>query len=247
MAFCRINFVGRSLRMDARMNVICPEEPGRYPVLYLLHGLSHDADTWWRHGRVERHAAGLPLIVVMPEGQRGFYCNDPRPTGMACEDHIVRDVVGLVDGMFPTIPRRGARAIAGMSMGGYGAMMLALRHPDVFSVAAPIAPAIFFAHDLKREGPAGVHDLARALPKGQYDCFALARRMARTRARLAVRICCGAEDGLLPCNREFHRHLSKLGLQHEFIETPGRHNSDYWDAQLPEVLAYVTANLTRKG
>ena len=70
-------------------------------------------------------------MVVCPDGGRGFYANDPRPGGLAWEDHIVSDLVGFVDATFPTVAAPRGRAVAGLSMGGYGAMMLGLRHPEV--------------------------------------------------------------------------------------------------------------------
>ena len=136
MALCSVQLFGESIQKASGMNVILPDAQGPFGVLYLLHGLSDDHTIWCRRTSIERYAAELPLIVVMPDGHRSFYCNDPRPGGCAYEDHIVTDVVGFVDRTFPTIADRAGRAIGGLSMGGYGAMMLALRHPDLFSVWA---------------------------------------------------------------------------------------------------------------
>ena len=135
MALCEVRFRGQSIEKQTGMNVILPDGEGPFPVLYLLHGLSDDYTIWHRRTSIERYVEAQPLIVVMPDGHRSFYCNDPRPGGLAYEDHIVTDVVDVVERTFPVIADRGARAIAGLSMGGYGAIMLGLRHPDVFSVA----------------------------------------------------------------------------------------------------------------
>jgi putative tributyrin esterase len=246
MALLTIEYAAKALRKSTSMTVIVPETAERqppFPVLYLLHGLSHDHGAWLRNTNVYRYASEHSLIVVMPDGQRNFYCNDPRPDGLAFEDHIIHDVIPFIDRTFPTLAQRSARAIAGMSMGGYGAMMLALRHPGLFSTVCPLAPAIFFAHDLKREGPAGVQGFAAALPPGKYDCFKLARCFDPTRHQLAIRIGCGQDDSLLDVNRQFHDQLEALGVAHEFVVTPGGHNSLYSDANLPAVLDYVMAQV----
>src|SRR5215207_2344427 len=138
----------------------------RYPVAYYLHGHAGDEWNWVRAGRIDRTldsliAGGVPeMIVVMPDGDDGWYttwnnlgnnadCRRSTPPGRRSEsvdafcvpwpkydDYITRDLVARVDSVYRTIPSRTARAIAGLSMGGYGAVSLALAYPDVFSAAA---------------------------------------------------------------------------------------------------------------
>ena len=242
MALCTVHYRGKSIAKDAVMNVILPEGEGPWPVLYLLHGLSDDHSAWQRRTSLERHAAALPLIIVMPDGHRSFYCNDPRPGGGRYEAHLVQDVVGFIDRTFPTIPRRGGRAVAGLSMGGYGAIMLALRHPDVYSVACSHSGALFFTHRPNAKRP-DVQAYAKALGPKTYDCFDLARKLKRSKRRLALRLDCGTDDGLLAANREFHAHLAKLGLAHEYAEFPGGHNWAYWDEHVQQTLGFVMKNL----
>jgi len=118
------------------MNVIFPEigvgEPP-FPVFYLLHGLSDDHTSWARRTSIERYVAPLPLIVVMPDGGRGFYCDAVE--GPAYERHVIEDVIGFVDRTCQTIPERKGRVIGGLSMGGYGALKLALKFPHLFCSA----------------------------------------------------------------------------------------------------------------
>ena len=247
MAFCTVHFRAKSIGKDTGLNVFLPEADGPLPVLYLLHGLSDDYTRWQRSTSLERYVAGLPLIVVMPDGHRNFYCNDPRPGGSAYEDHIVKDVVDLVDRTLPTIRSRRGRAIAGLSMGGYGAMMLAMRHPDMFSAACSHSGALFFAHARRAKRP-GVQAFADALPARKYDCFSLARKLKKGRHRLALRLDCGLDDKLLASNREFHAHLGRLGIDHEYAEYPGSHNWGYWDEHIQQTLEFVTKKLRiRKG
>lgn len=243
MAFCAIQFFGESIQKASGMHVIVPETPGPFPALYLLHGLSDDHTIWHRRTSIERYAADRGLIVVMPDGHRSWYCNDPRPGGLAYEDHIVKDVVGFVDRTFPTVNARGGRAIAGLSMGGYGALMLAMRHADMFAAACAHSAAV----GLFRRPPEDRPDVAaaiEALPRRRYDCFALAKRLARSPRRLAIRMDCGTEDFLIERNREFHAHLDALGVEHTYAEYPGEHTWAYWDTHVQETLDFAAAHVS---
>jgi S-formylglutathione hydrolase FrmB len=237
-------FFGNSIQKATSLCAILPNKPGRFPVLYLLHGLSDDHTMWHRRTRIEWYVRDLPLIVVCPDGHRSWYCNQPWPGGMAYEDHIYKDVVGYVDQTFPTIPAARSRAIAGLSMGGFGAMMLAMRHPDVFRTAVSHSGAV----QVTAKNLANRPDLTAIIdgsPKGAYDCFALARKLARSRKTLNLRLDCGTEDFLIEHNRAFHAHLGKLGVAHEYAEHPGTHDWDYWDAHIQETLQFVTRKVAR--
>ncbi|MFW6133175.1 MAG: alpha/beta hydrolase, partial [Planctomycetota bacterium] len=191
---------------------------------------------------IERYAEGRRLIVVMPDGHRRFYVNDPRPGGFACEDHIVRDVVGFVDRAFPTIRGRRGRGVAGLSMGGYGALMLALRHPEAFSAAVSHSGALRFAHE-GRAINEDIRPLDEACRGADYDLWRLARRHTRRRRKVALRLDCGTEDGTLAMNRRFHVRLEELGIDHEYVENPGGHDWAYWDRHVVDTLSFVTRHL----
>lgn len=248
MALCTMHFGSGSLGKQEAMNVIVPDGRGPYPVLYLLHGLSDDYTIWSRRTSIERYLEGRRLIVVMPDTHRFFYVNDPRPGGLAYEDHLLRDVIGTVDNTFPTIRSRRSRAVAGLSMGGYGAMMMGLRHADKFSAAVSHSGAFGFAQAdfAERLSIPDAVALSEALPAGEYDVFELAKRHAGKRSRVALRFDCGTDDGLLDVNRRFHAHLDELGIPHEYAEHPGGHGWDYWDAHVRETLDFVCDHVRRK-
>jgi len=246
MVLCTVHFRSESIRKQDGINVLIPDiGKGPFAVLYLLHGHSDDYTIWSRRTSLERYAQGRKLIIVMPDGHLSYYVNDPRTGGCAYEDHIVKDVVGFVDRVFPTIRSRRARALAGLSMGAYGAMMLGMRHPETFSVLSSHSAPFDFAHRDRPERP-GLSALTSALPKGKYDCFTLARKLKEARRRLAIRFDCGTEDFLLESNRAFHKHLTKLGIKHEYAENPGEHNWTYWDEHIQETLDFVTENLAKR-
>ena len=126
MSLCTVHFRGKSIGKQTAMNVILPDEgKGPFPVLYLLHGCGDDYTTWLRRTSIERYLANKKLIVVMVDGGLSFYVNSEQFG--AYEDHLIKDIVGYVQRTFPASPLKKHRAIAGLSMGGFGAMLLGLK------------------------------------------------------------------------------------------------------------------------
>ena len=245
MAVLRLGFFGRSLSKQTNMTVMLPEDAaqdGPYPVLYLLHGLSDDDSIWGRRTSIERYVAGMPLIVVMPDGGRGFYTDAAR--GYAYESHVMQDVIGLVDRFFPTIPSREGRVIGGLSMGGYGAMKLALKHPDCFCSVASHSSAFDIGKIL--DNPERHDEFSRIFgddpAEGGNDVFRLAEQIDRDLLP-AIRFDCGVDDGLIEHNRAFHAHLEELGIPHEYEEFPGQHEWGYWDEHIRQALEFHAAAL----
>ncbi|MHC4716419.1 MAG: alpha/beta hydrolase, partial [Planctomycetota bacterium] len=226
MALCNVRFSGKAANKACGMAVILPDAgDGPFPVLYLLHGYSDDHTIWCRRTRIEWYVREMPLMVVMPDGLHSFYCNDPRPGGFAGEDHIIQDVMGFVERTFPGLRERDGRAVAGLSMGGYGAMMLGLRHPEMFCAISAHSSAFDFAHQPLAERHE-INTLAGALPAGDYDCFALSEKIKQAGSAPAIRFDCGTDDVLIQSNRDFHAHLERICLEHEYAEFPGEHQCD---------------------
>lgn len=249
MAFATINYFSKSLQKASSFNVVFPDDPAiprPWAVFYLLHGLSDDHTIWMRRTSVERYVAGLPLVVVMPDGGRGWYSNAVSPPGLKYEDDLIKDVVGLVDRTFPVKAERSGRAIGGLSMGGYGAVKLGLKHHEMFASVNSHSGALGFAHrseDKSRELSPEFRSLVGPNPKGgDNDPFALAERIDHGRVP-ALRIDCGASDFLIEENRAFHKHLEALHLPHEYEEFPGGHDWAYWDKHVQEAIAFHVRNL----
>lgn len=242
MASCTMQFHSLSLQKASSMNVILPdrhESQGPFPVFYLLHGLSDDHTIWSRRTSIERYVEGLPLIVVMPDGGRGFFCDASQ--GAPHESHIVRDVIGFTDRFFNTIPSRQGRAIGGLSMGGYGAVKLALKFPDLFCSATSHSGVLALAS--RRDLPDELKlILGPSYTGGRDDVFALAESVPRE-AVPAIRFDCGIDDELLEDNRSFHGHLQTLGIPHEYEEFPGGHSWPYWDTHVQEAVAFHRRSL----
>lgn len=226
MAVAHLSYFNKALEKEVAFCAILPDRqdaPGPYPVYYLLHGLSDDYTAWLRWTSIERYVRDLPLIVVMPDGDRCFYCDIPG--GPAYEKALIEDLIPFVDRYFPTVAERGGRVIGGLSMGGYGAIKLALKFPELFCSAV---------------GHSGAYNVVKNADRGlaEADCpFALAEKLGKSQAP-AIRFDCGIDDGLLESNREFHAHLEKLGIPHEYEEFPGGHGWEYWDEQVQEAIAF---------
>ncbi|MGD2173815.1 MAG: alpha/beta hydrolase family protein [Candidatus Brocadiaceae bacterium] len=244
MAIMRVGFFGDSIGKQADMTVILPEieTPPPYPALYLLHGLSDDDTIWTRRTSLERYVAEMPLVVVMPDGGRGFYTDAVR--GPDWEKHIMQDVIGFAERFFPLIPERSGRVIGGLSMGGYGSMKLALKYPEWFCSVVAHSSAFDLSARLKDPERAEEFSLifGQAPAGGDNDVFALAEQVDRT-VLPAIRFDCGTEDGLLVENRRFHQHLQELGIEHEYAEFPGGHEWAYWDGHIQEALSFHAAAL----
>lgn len=249
MACATIQYFSRSLKKASAFNVIFPDDPSKarpWSTFYLLHGLSDDHTIWARRTSIERYVQDLPLVVVMPDGGRGWYTNAVE--GYAHEDDVIRDIVGLVDRTFPVRAERAGRAIGGLSMGGYGAVKLGLKHHEMFCSVNSHSGALAFARDEKK-GKELSPEFARIFgpsPKdGPEDPFAIVDQIDHGRIP-AIRIDCGTEDFLLDHNRDFHKHLEERHIPHEYEEYTGNHNWSYWDQHVQEAIAFHARNLKIK-
>ncbi|MFO0811362.1 MAG: alpha/beta hydrolase-fold protein [Gemmataceae bacterium] len=139
--------VGRTMKYNIVLPAKYEQTTDRYPVLYLLHGYSGNYNNWGRMG-VPRSAHLYDLIVVMPDGGNSWYVNwakSEEGQKNNWEDAIVKDLVGHVDATYRTIAKREGRAINGLSMGGYGGLMLGLKHPDMFCSIGSHSGALSYA------------------------------------------------------------------------------------------------------
>jgi putative tributyrin esterase len=149
-----VEFDSASISRAMKYNIVLPanyeKTSARYPVLYLLHGLSGNYTHWSRMG-VPAYARAYDLIVVMADGGNSWYVNWAKSNPSQknnWEDAMVKDLVGHVDANFRTIAKREGRAINGLSMGGYGGLMLGLRHPDLFCSIGSHSGAVGYARQV---------------------------------------------------------------------------------------------------
>ena len=242
MAIVNATFYSAALGKQCQMNVILPDT-GKppFPVYYLLHGRSDDYSAWMRWTRIENYVSNRPMAVVMPDGFLGFYCDNV--AGGSYAKYMLEDVVGFVEKTFHVQKQRGGRCIGGLSMGGYGAVHLALLRPEMFVSANSHSGAL--AHGSKHVKIKGNADYERVFGKGPAtigsvrDLFAQSAKLKKKGTRLPkLRIDCGTEDFLLEHNRLYHAHLETLRIPHEYQEFPGPHEWNYWDLHVREALDF---------
>ena len=132
-------FHSASLNRDMRYRVLLPHGyrtgTKRFAVLYLLHGLYGDYTNWTSNTKLAQYAGPFPLLIVMPDAGDSWYINSATVPKDKFEDYIVEDLIPEIDSHFRTIPKRSGRAIAGLSMGGYGEVKVGLKHPLVVAFA----------------------------------------------------------------------------------------------------------------
>lgn len=210
--------------------------------MMLLHGLSDDETIWSRRTSIERYVENLPLIVVMPDGARSFYCDavDGFKYGTAIGSELPR----LIESWFPTKP---GWAIGGLSMGGYGALRLGLTYRERFTSINSHSGALAFGHSDGGQGDFG-HEFRRVLGTsfagGPNDLYTLAEAAKKdSRPAPKIRIDCGKDDFLIQSNRDYHEHLQKISYDHEYAEFPGEHTWSYWDTHIQEALSFHRKNL----
>lgn len=231
-----------------------------FPTFYLLHGRSDDHMTWTRRTRLEVYAAKYPLIVVMPDGHRGFYTDNA--DGPAWAKHIGEELPAVIERTFHAKPARSARAIGGLSMGGYGALRVGLGYADRFCSINSHSGAMGWSRfrdgktlalEAKRLNwtPLVQAEMKRIfgdkpLRGGVHDPLAHARKAQRAGRLPKILVDCGTEDFLIEANREFARDLARAKIPHVYREFPGAHDWDYWDLHIREALEFHAANLRIK-
>jgi putative tributyrin esterase len=222
------------------------EAARRYPVVYLLHGLFGGYDNWTKLTKLAEYSAAADVIIVTPEGKNGWYTDSAANPSDKFESHIVREVIPEVDKRYRTIAERRARAIGGLSMGGYGAVKLGLKFPEMFILAGSFSGALGAASISEKTFPGaigktidGIMGPVDSEARRSNDPFELIRRT--TPEKLGglpfIYFDCGTEDFLFQNNREFADLLVQKKVPHEFRQLPGGHDWKYWDRQVKEFLA----------
>ena len=213
---------------------------GEMPVLYLLHGLSENHSAWLRRSRADYYAEQAGIALVMPEVQRSFYCD--MACGLDYYTYVAEELPVLCRQMFRLSDRREDTFVAGLSMGGYGALKLALRRPGRCAAAGSFSGAT----DVRARLAASANGMAEkeiaSICGGclapEDDLFPLAEQAVKGGPIPALYISCGESDFMIEDNRRFHRHLDALGIGHTYEEWPGTHNWDFWDESIRRALGF---------
>ena len=255
MALLRCDFFSEVLEVGTSMTVLLPQageeqigissgptarqttaEDG-FPVLYLLHGLSDDSTAWLRYTSIERYAAAHGLAVVLPQVQRSFYADEAH--GERYFTFLSEELPGIVASFFRVSGRREDTFVAGLSMGGYGALKWALHQPERFAAAASLSGALDLEAVSQDEWR---KPLVQRVFDGRVgpgdDLFALLDA-ADVDTLPSLYVGCGAEDHLYEHNVRFVDAATAAGVDVHVDFRAGEHEWGLWDATIQDVLAWL--------
>ena len=237
-----------------------------YPVLYLLHGYTGNETDWIQFGQanyIADHAIAAgeitPMIIVTPDGRNDWYVNSSDGT-VLYEDMFINEIIPFIEKTYAVRGTKEFRAISGLSMGGHGSLIMALRHPELFSVCVPLSAAIYteeqwMSFDQESYdnyfGPIygkGLEGDARHTENfKKYSAINLVKNQpADSIARVKFYIDCGDDDFLTVGNSELHILMKEKEIPHEYRVRDGAHNWTYWQEALPDALEFISVSFTRK-
>ena len=216
------------------------ESSGKPPVLYLLHGMSDDHTIWGRRTNIERYVSELGIAVIMPCAGRSFYRNcNPQ---MRYWDFLSEELPDLVKKFFNVSDRREDTYVAGLSMGGYGALKLAFNHPERFAAAASFSGSLC-NYWLEKCNPVEYHYIfgnREDLAGTEDDLAGKAKALAESgKERPRIFMSCGTEDSLYGETLEYRDLLQNLGYDLTYQERPGSHNWGFWDQEIQTALEWM--------
>ncbi len=231
----------------------------KYPVLYLLHGLFGSYQNWVELTDLKTYAEDCNFIIVLPDAGDSWYTDGAGVGTERIETFFLEEFIPAVESLYEINGQKSLRAVAGISMGGYGALKFALKRPDLFSFAGSMSGA--FEAPLQHDEHHGtgwvnmgvsisnVFGDKDSLTRPENDVFRLVRRTNSKKIFEIPKlyIDCGKEDAFLNINRELVSLLEENGLDFEYKEVPGGHDWTYWNKQIKEILRIVGKHFLDNG
>ncbi|WP_223065990.1 alpha/beta hydrolase [Paenibacillus caui] len=254
MALIQCQFFSEVLSLSTQMTVILPQETsgqigmkgvtakGKHPVLYLLHGYSDDDTIWIRRTSIERYVSSLGLAVVMPNVHHSFYSD--MEYGNRYWTFLSEELPALAHSFFPLSDAREDNFVAGLSMGGYGALKWALRCPDKFAAAASLSGVLDLAAHIKSK-PFTLRGLELAfggkeVEGTEEDVLWLLEQTAKGQgAKPEIYQSCGTEDFLYEGNVKFKELAQQVNYETTTVFDAGDHTWEYWDKHIQDVLKWL--------
>lgn len=231
------------MKKDIKTVVIVPENytaKKRYPVVYLLHGYSDNYAKWVKTvPSIKNLATEHQMILVCPDGgYSSWYFDSPIDSTCQYESFITKDLVSFIDAGYSTIPNRMNRAITGLSMGGHGALYIAIRNQNVFAHAGSMSGGVDLRSSSKK------FDIAKRIGSietkpDEWDNRSVINMVDDLKNNdLDLIIDCGVSDFFYQINAALHRKLVALKINHDYIERPGNHSWEYWTNSIQYQLFY---------
>ena len=267
MAIIEVNFISQCLMRTVTFNAIIPADKfgpqaaaqqKAFKTLYLLHGIFGNYTDWVNGTRIQAWAEANDLAVIMPSGENRFYLDDEK-SGERYGEFIGRELVEFTRKLFPLSDRREDTFIAGLSMGGYGALRNGLKYAETFSYVAGLSSALIYAGLKDSDNSAPVFTFRRRYYEAIFgdlehivgsdkDPKALFRKLREENRPLPkLYMCCGTEDSLLAANRDLRDDLLANGADLTYEEGPGGHDWVFWDTYIRKILDWLPLGEAKAG
>ncbi len=231
-------------RVILPINYETSNEKTFYPTIYLLHGLTGHFNNWTDRTKLKEYAAKYKYIIVTPEGNNGWYSDSSAVANDKYESYIVQELIPEIEKKFRVQADRNHRAVAGLSMGGYGSIKFGLKYPQMFALVGSFSGALGATSYTEKTSAA----IGKALDsifgaedsdnRKSNDIFQIVKEMSADKIKNLpfIYLDCGTEDFLFRSNRDFVNVLIEKKIPHEFRQLPGAHDWKFWDAQIEEFL-----------
>ncbi|WPP49847.1 alpha/beta hydrolase [Catalinimonas niigatensis] len=261
-----LDIPSEAMRKNIRAAVVLPDSyahnSSAYPVLYLLHGGTGKFSDWHQKTPdkmlLHRLADQYNLIIVTPDGgATSYYFDSPLEQSSQYETHIARELIEKIDGSYRTVQDRKGRVIAGLSMGGHGAVFIATRHPELYFAAGSMS-GVMNINTASWKVP---EDFARSRaqnfasllgppkdslnPYPDYTAVGMTEQIKASGLKLIFD--CGTDDFLIDTNRDLHQKLLANETPHDYTERPGGHSWEYWENALPYQVLFFHKLLKANG
>ncbi len=242
MAIGKFNFLSRKLGFTTSFNVLLPdsiEKDEKVPVLYLLHGLSDDHNTWLVRTSIEMAVRTKKIAVCMPEAHKSFYLD--MYYGDQYYSYISSELPEIVAKFFPVDQKQ--QYIAGLSMGGYGALKAALCNPDQYKAVGSFSGVVDMASHVADSGEQRRDFFVRLfgpdliVKDTSNDLFYVTEKLKEKSP--PIYLSCGTEDFLYAYNVRFIKHCEEQGIRIKYHEEPANHTWDFWDRQIKSFLDFI--------
>jgi putative tributyrin esterase len=248
MAFLTMHTLSAQLKMTTLVNVILPDalrldEPlSEKKVLYLLHGLSDNGTGWLRRTNIEVYAEKYGLVVVMPSVDRSFYCDNVN--GQNYFTYITKELPDYLQKVFGLSRKKEQNFIAGLSMGGYGAMRAALTYPEQYFAVASFSGVLALEPLTQMNDPEMKNDFSFLAP--EFARLATTPlnppNLLRENNDMKMYVACGLQDYLLSATKIFEERAKALGVEATFVYEDGEHTWPFWDRHIALFLDFALNN-----
>jgi enterochelin esterase-like enzyme len=231
----------------------------KYPITYLLHGYTDDDTGWLQYGEINRYADKAindgtipPMIIAMPDGGVAWYINNSDGT-VLYEDFFIKEFMPYIEKTYRVKTEKRFRGVAGLSMGGFGTLVFALKHPELFAACAPLSAAVWDDDDAVKT-PQDSYDRTFAVLYGKglqgkarlnetwyanNPLSIVAKKSVDDLKKVKYWIDCGDDDFLINGNMSLHKALKDKGVPHEFRVRDGGHTWEYWRTGIVDALKFI--------